>query len=219
MRFPNAHNGVKKIFIAEIVMVIATVAVLVGCIAAVVSLKLSSNVRIPEEAVPGALLAAGSLLGGAALGVFAAIFQIVGVVQAKKDENSFASALLFLFISIAASVVSASFSKVNFVQDLSDTVKSVCEVAVMIYIISGVRELAVKLERPGMKESANRASRLIFGVFGLKILAQLLAFVFDFWPAMVTAAAILAIVAAILNFVAYVYYVIFLAKAIRMLKE
>ena len=96
MRFPNAHNGVKKIFIAEIVMVIATVAVLVGCIAAVVSLKLSSNVRIPEGAVPGALLAAGSLLGGAALGVFAAIFQIVGVVQAKKDENSFASALLIL---------------------------------------------------------------------------------------------------------------------------
>ncbi len=192
MRFPNAHNGVKKIFIAEIVMVIATVAVLVGCIAAVVSLKLSSNVRIPEEAVPGALLAAGSLLGGAALGVFAAIFQIVGVVQAKKDENSFASALLFLFISIAASVVSASFSKVNFVQDLSDTVKSVCDVAVMIYIIGGIRELAVKLERPGMKEKANSASRLIFGVFGLKILAQLLAFVFDFWPAMVTAAAILA---------------------------
>lgn len=221
MRFPNAYKGVKKIFSAEIFMIAGSVILLVGIVFALVLSVMTVNTTItyPEPVVAAvALITAVGMLVGGGLAVAALIVHIIGVYQAKKDENSFGTALIFLFISIAAAVLSSTI-RVEVVSDIANTVRNICDICAIIYIIGGVRELARQLGNEKMVNSANRAHSIILWVYGLLIIAQVVAIVFDFLPMMVTAAGILGIIAAVLNVVAYVYYLIFLGKAAKMLKK
>ena len=215
MNFPNAHKGVKKIFTAEIIAIFAAILLLCG---AVTTLVLSKMESIPDATVPAdaALL---TLLCGLGLAAASFILNLVGILQAKKDENNFSYAFVFVIIPIITSVFAAIFSKNSYVQSISDGVRNICEVIVMIMIIGGIRELANKLGRQDMVNSANRAYRIITAVYVLLIIARVIEVVFDFLPMMVTAAGILSIIAGVLNIVAHVYYFVFLGRGVKMLRQ
>ena len=215
MNFPNAHKGVKKIFTAEIIAIFAAILLLCG---AVTTLVLSKMESIPEATVP-AVAALLTLLCGLGLAAASFILNLVGILQAKKDENNFYYAFVFVIIPIITSVFAAIFSKNSYVQSISDGVRNICEVIVMIMIIGGIRELANKLGRQDMVNSANRAYRIITAVYVLLIIARVIEVVFDFLPMMVTAAGILSIIAGVLNIVAHVYYFVFLGRGVKMLRQ
>ena len=80
-------------------------------------------------------------------------------------------------------------------------------------------ELAKKLGREDMVNSANLAYRIITAVYVLLMIARVTEVVFDFLPMMVTAAGILSIVAGVINVVAHVYYFVFLGSSVKMLKK
>ena len=215
MNFPNAHKGVKKIFTAEIFAIIAVVLLLCGAVFALSLIKLTAESDIAVAAVTALV----TLLGGLGFGIASFVINLVGILQAKKDEHNFYYAFVFVIIPIITSVFAAIFSQNTYVQSIADGVRNICEVAVMVFIIGGVRELANKLGNAKMTDSSNLALRIITAVYGILILARVIEIVFDFLPVMVTAAGILSVIAGVVNIVAHVYYFFFLGRAVKMLKQ
>ena len=216
MTFPNAYKGVKKIFIAEILTIIAIVIMIVSGVLTLAFIKVAEQY---DDAAGGALVSLITFIAGTCLTIPAFIIYLIGIIQAKKDEQHFYYAFVFVILPIIASVFAAIFSKYELVQNIAELVRNICEVIAMIMIIGGIKELAAKLNSEKMVESANLALRIISGVYVLLIIARVIEFIFDFWPAMVTVGGILSLAAGILNIVAHVYYFILLGRSVKMLKE
>lgn len=216
MQFPYAHKGVKKIFTAEILNIIVVIFLICSAVVALVSAAMPES--SDEGLAAAALVTLLSLISTLALAAVAFIIYLVGIIQAKRDERYFYNALVFVILPLIASIFAAIFSQNKYVQDISDMVRNISEVIAMVMIISGIRELAAKLDRNDMVNSANIAFRIIVGVYGMLIIARIIEFVFDFWPDMVSLAGIISLTASLINVFAHFYYLVYLGRAVKMLK-
>ena len=92
MKFPNAAKGVKKIFNAEIISLIAALIGGAGLISGLIGASKETG-----ESVGTTLLAVSSILliiSGIAL-LVAGIMNIIGFIQAAKDERHQESSALY----------------------------------------------------------------------------------------------------------------------------
>ena len=112
MKFPNAANGVKKLFTAEILQIIAAVALAAAAIMSLVMLANAAN----ENAGATLGFGAGTLvfsIGGAVVSLISFILTIVGLVKASKDDNGFKTALAFIILAVVATIVGSCFQSSN----------------------------------------------------------------------------------------------------------
>ena len=217
MRFPNAYEGVKKIFTAEILALIARVCVLVaaiGGLAAVGAVAVADSVD--GDSVIAVGLAGAGLAGifGVAAGVIAIIafiLQIVGINKAKADEPAFKTAMIFILVAIAASGVGSIFSSNETLQSIAQIVTDVAGLCVTLYIIQGIKSLADRLNNGAVSAKGNQIFLLIAVMYGVVLLANLIGL---FAP---TIAGVLAIVAAVVGIVQYFFFLSYLSQAKKML--
>ena len=155
MKFPNAANGVKKIFTAEILSLISSVCVFVTIVLMLAALASTAGAVSDgsDGAAVGALASgAGTVVFGIAtvvLAIIAFILNIVGITKASKDEESFKMALYALIGGIILSVIGSAFTNVNgYVSSIMQALQVVADLLVLLYVIQGVRYLALKLNRP-----------------------------------------------------------------------
>ena len=112
MKFPNAAKGVKKIFTAEILSLIGQILAAVSTIAVLIAI-LTSGITVESlktgngfEGLVGFLLIAG--IAWIVMGIFmfiAMIIRIVGIAQARRDEDNFTAALVFQIMSIVTTLL------------------------------------------------------------------------------------------------------------------
>ena len=122
MKFPNAYNGVKKIFTAEILSLIGTISLIIAAI-----LVLATGAMVETGAADAAVnetmgMAAGfAIFGlvGSILMLVAFIMNLVGILSARKDEGLFNTALAFTIIGIVAAVLTSLFSKNELFSDFA----------------------------------------------------------------------------------------------------
>ena len=211
MKFPNAFSGVKKIYTAEILDLIAALATLVAAVLAVVAAGAAN-----AESVGGALasLAGTAILGVASmvLGILALIFMLIGLSAAGKDEPKFKKALIFAVLSLAASVLSSVFSGNEFLKNLMPVIAEICDLAVIILVIQGIVNLAKQLTREDMEAKGASILKLIVCVLVLSIIARAILL---FTP---TLSLIMALVAAVLDVIRYFIYLSYLKKSKAMLE-
>ena len=106
MRFPNAFRGVKKIWLAELLMLLAAViGIILIFVIAANSTLVGDDVVVNKEAVetPAAIL--GILAALIALTAF--ILNLVGMINARNDDAGFRIALLVTVLGIITSAVRA----------------------------------------------------------------------------------------------------------------
>ena len=217
MRFPNAFEGVKKIFTAEILSLIARVCVLVaaiGGLAAVGAVAVADSVDGDSVITVG--LAGAGLAGifGVAAGVIAIIafiLQIVGINKAKADEPAFKTAMIFILVAIAASGVGSIFSGNETLQSIAQIVTDVAGLCVTLYIIQGIKRLADRLNNGAVSAKGNQIFLLIAVMYGVVLLANLIGL---FAPMI---SGVLAIVAAVVGIVQYFFFLSYLSQAKKML--
>ena len=217
MRFPNAFEGVKKIFTAEILSLIARVCVLVaaiGGLAAVGAVAVADSVDGDSVITVG--LAGAGLAGifGVAAGVIAIIafiLQIVGINKAKADEPAFKTAMIFILVAIAASGVGSIFSGNETLQSIAQIVTDVAGLCVTLYIIQGIKSLADRLNNGAVSAKGNQIFLLIAVMYGVVLLANLIGL---FAPMI---SGVLAIVAAVVGIVQYFFFLSYLSQAKKML--
>lgn len=228
MKFPNAAKGVKKIFSAEILKLVGSICLVVAAIIIAVSVVgafgASGGMRIADSENAMALLGGGALVAGIfafvwmILSIIAFIMNLVGIINASRDEASFKSALLFLIVGIFTAILSGFFVNNGTVSSLLYTVSNLVSLFVYIFVIVGVVKLADQLNRGDVSAKGTNVLKLVIVISILSLIANLIAAIMGGMVASVTAS-VLFIVALVLSIVQYFMYLSFLSKAKKMLAE
>lgn len=212
MKFPNAAKGIKKLFTAEVLYLISVILIGIGTIFALVSQS--------KEGFSAVILS--SVAVGGIIAIVALVLQIVGVIQASKDEASFKGVIYVTLFSIAVSVVvsllSALFRDNAILPSISNLVSSIVSVISTVLIILGICNL---MNQIGKQDLVVKGGKVLRIVVWLAILSLIMRFINIFLPRNFDDAKPLAKVivlclcflAVILEIAEYVLYISLLSKA------
>lgn len=225
MMFPNAAKGVKKIFTAEILSLIAAFLIIV---AAVMALSTFGSIK-GFEATQSTAAAAGAFASGIGMAIFsigslvlaiiAFIFNILGVVQASRDESTFKIALYALIAGVVFTCLGSIFENMSGpLSGAMSALATVAELIVTLYVIQGIRLLASRLNNREVDNQGQKIYMIILIVLILRLIANILVAIFG-GRFTTTLALSFYMVSIVLSLVQYIMYLVFLAKAKKMLAQ
>jgi len=214
--FPNAYEGVKKIYKAEIMALIASVLLLIGSIISATGLQAGESTASGEG-----LLVGGGLLVivAAVLMIIAAIMNIIGVNRASKDEAAFKNALIALLFGIAANILTSAFSNNPTISSIGKTLANVTEILASYYICTGIINLADRLSDSDVSARGKKIRSILMGIWVASAVLNVLTTLFGTNETMQVVIGIIAIVAGIISIVAYFLYIGLLGRAKNMLAK
>lgn len=217
MRYPNALNGIKKVYTAQILMLVA------GLLTGVASFFGS---QASKEMAEGGITAASAfgvmipLFAGGILAVAAGLFELFGLKTAAQDDEYFKKGYTYSLISLVISIVISVLSFMNIggkmLTDLGSTVSDFIQTVVTFYVIYGVRNLAEKL---GDSEMAERGTKVFWVYAAAIILASLVELAMGILQntARTLVVGIFGAVMLVLMAVGYIMYLRYLSSAKKML--
>ncbi len=212
MTFPKAYSGVRKIFVSELLQILG------GFLAALTAIF----------AVTGftPLVAAGGAIGIAALvlEVVAFILQMVGLAQGGKDADQFMIAFWIIVISIVLNILIPILNQyvpnLGVVISVLEAVAGAASVFAILYTIFGVVNLANKLGDNDMAYNGRRLAWLVVILYATGVVIKLIpSFIPDPTKVVTTVIGVIAIVAAVIEVICYVLTLIYLGRAVKMLKK
>ncbi len=215
MRFPNAYNGIKKVFLAQILMVISIAAIIIGAAITVVTFSDLYSLSSVEELYGSVAVLSIATLGGVVISIIAFIINAIGLHAAGKDEGCFRIAFWMTIIALALSVVSSLLQTAN--PSLSgwfQFVGNILEIAVIEYAVMGIISLAEQLS-DNKVASMGRKLRILITVLWIVILALAIFRIFT----NVELVAVIALAGALLELVVYIIYIILVGRAKGMLAK
>lgn len=215
MKFPNAAKGVKRIFTAEILSLIAALASIVAIGMGVITVAAQKTDAGSVEVAAGV----GTVIlfsAAAVIALISAIMALVGIINASKDEGAFKAALIAILVYAIAAIVAAIFSQNSTVQTICQIVQKLMDIVVTVFVIKGVSNLAVKVGNSNVAQQGNRLMAIIVIIYLLSLVASILVVVFGGMFASVTAG-IIAIAALVLSVIGYIVYLSLLSKGMKML--
>ncbi len=213
MRFPNAYAGVKKVFIAQILSLIAAIIVIPGSALATMGSVSVFGGGGTGMIVGGLIL---SLIGALILPLISVIMTIVGLAQASKDEEkffrtAFIVSIIQLVISIIIGVYSARTAGVVGAPAGLKLISGILNLLLTIFIISGITEQARRLGNDSMFAKGKR-------VLILCVILQVISLILN----LVSSNSVMLVlggIALILSIVFYICYLVYLGKAVTMLQN
>ena len=215
MKFTNAFEGVKKIFAAEILALIASVCGTIALALPVVALVAAANQSGGGTAASlGGLVVVG--IATVVLSIIAFIFKLIGVNKASKDEPAFKIAFYMILAGIAVSILTGIFSSNSTVSSIMSAIGEIVNLAVTVYIIQGIKNLAQRLGDDKMVKSGDTLFKYIIAIYILVIIAQIVIMILQNGAAVVVALVII-VISGILEIIQYILYIRYLAKAKKML--
>ncbi len=212
--FPSTHKALKKLLIAEILMIFAA---FVGVSVTVLS-------ALPEVIAIYPVLIVATVLGLiSVLAMLAAfILHMLGLQQAGKEDGYFRIAfwiiIFSILLSIAAAIVKAVAPGLGLVYTLLNSVADICLAVVIVYVITGISNVASQL---GHHAFAFKGKVLVYVILGLYLFAAVLALLSQFFggiPELLVIFAIASIAASVFELVVYIIYLIYLAQATVVIK-
>ena len=220
MTFPNAFNGVKKLFTSEILKLIAAVCAIVAAVAGIIALA-GVEADAVAAGVGGGIAATVFGVGAAVLLLIAYILKLIGLKKAGNDEPKFQQAFLLAIFALILSVVASILSSLNVgngvVDDIVSIFAAIADILIVVFVIQGIQNLAEKLNQNGMAETGRKLLIIILVFYILGIVATLVVIIFGSNVATGVIAGILAVVAQVLKMVGYIVFLVYLGKAKNML--
>ena len=147
MTYPNAADGVKKMFKAQLIEILGTVFL---ALAAIFTIMLSSSEKAGAANDADSFLAVMmivSIVAFSGLMIVAAVMHLIGLVRAGRDERAFRTALFAVFINLIFIVTGMIFSglKNGTVSSLMNLFSTIMDMIAFIFVIQGIRNLAIEL--------------------------------------------------------------------------
>ena len=235
MKFENAFRGVKKIFTAEILLIIAACCSIVAGSIFIISIAPAAAASQAGTALTdaealfsgiGVLIALIVFLGYLVLTTIAFILHIVGVANASHDDSAFKTALYLSIAAIVLAIVSGIFNPYSgttinttneIIYTIANSCKLICELAATLFIIQGIINLADKLNNNAMVDKGKNIYKVIICIYALILIASVLSTIFRASTFIAVLAMIMLIVAGVLQIAQYILYLVYLAKAKKML--
>ena len=217
MRFPNAFSGVKKIWLAEILMLLAAVIGIIMVIVIANNSIVTDDVIVFNEGAAGTPV---SILGiaSAVIALLAFILNLVGLIIARKDDSGFKIALFVTILGVIASAISAIWSTNAGLVKWMDTLTTIFSMFASYYVLTGIANLADQIPDAETKALALKSRTLVEGSFCLTVIFKLIINIFNIQNGS-TIYTILAVVAMLLELVSYILYLRALSKGKKMLAK
>ncbi|MBQ9179910.1 MAG: hypothetical protein IJ132_03825 [Firmicutes bacterium] len=220
MRYPDAFIGVKRIYTAQILMIIGSIALVIGAIIAIAGTGVNST---------GTLAGGGILALAAIIAVLVGfIMEIIGINTARRDEEAFKNALIWVVVGIVLSVLSGSLQNNNSnLSNLFEAAGTATQLLTTYYIIMGVRNLAVKMDNMEVVAKSDTTMKVVLAVYIVQIILGIVGIVIGIAApekdgALMAAAGsigILGAITGILGIIAFILLLSLLSKAKDMLME
>ena len=217
MKFQNAATGVKRIFTAEILKLIAAIVTVVGIVMTIVTVA-AANANSQGGTIAAGVGTVLLIAAASILALIGGIMALVGIINASKDEGAFKTALILIIISLIAAVVGGIFYKNATVQSICQIVQNLMSIFVTVFVIKGITNLAVKIGNDEVAQQGKSLLTIIVVFYALSLIANILVLVFGGMFASVLGG-VLAVVALVLNIIAYIVYLSLLSKGKNMLAE
>lgn len=212
MKYPNASNGVNKIFMSEIIALTASI------ILAVCSIVLMVCYEKPGLEVLSAIMGALVLVS---LGIFVVsyILQIVGINRATKDEPAFKVSLIAIIGALVITILEAIFYEQNeTVTFLLEIGGDVAKFFLVHYIIHGIMHITEHLGRPDMTKKGNKIFRVIYIAIGFEVIVRVFEIIFGKKLGEELSMPF-GIAANILNVLEYILFLNYVRKGNKIIKE
>ena len=215
MKYPNASTGIKRIYVAEILSVLA------AALAIVVIILTAANhidTTLTGEEATRALQAANMDTPFVVLSLSMMLLMLVsffmnlsGIIKASKDENGFKNALWVLLagmvFEIIASIIQNSSPQVAHWLQVPATL---CNLVVMIFVLEGITVLADNLSRKDVSDMCRSCRTYLLYALILSAAAEVLTALGITGS---TGRSVTGIAGHLLEIVAYVFYLRVLNKA------
>ena len=210
MRFPNALEGVKKIYKAEIIGLIGA---LIGFVAAILALAGASA----GEGGLGLVAVGGILIiAMAVLLVISFIMNLVGLNKAKPDEENFKNALYMVFAGIVLSIVVGATQEGTLIHTLGESLSNICNLLVNYLVATALLNLANRLGDAAVAQKAKSVRTLLTIVWVIALVLNVMGDVLTSKAGII--AVVLALIASVVEIIAYIVYLGLLSKARGMLE-
>ena len=215
MQFPNAYKGVKKIYLAELLMLaVAVLGIAIVVILVASGMAADGNIDRLNLTEEQAAIVAGLGLTVSLLMIIGFILMLVGVINAKKDDSNFRIALYAILLGILFAVINALLSKqYPVIERWLSLATSICSLFSTYFILSGIGSLAERMGDAPVKALADKARTVLCFTFSASyILTLIQGFLNNS-----TFSQIINLVGLVLEIVSYIYFLIVLAKGRKML--
>lgn len=220
MKFPHAYHGVKKIFYAEFVAIVAAIVALIATIIA------SFFGDSPSQGIYNANLTLNIITLAVSIVVF--VIELIGLIQGSKDSREFRIGLWAIAIGIAASATYLILLSIESTRTLSPilfavlgTVGTVADFVVVLCVLLGISALADRLGDGEMEERGRKLAFYII-IFYIVVLVFGLLPGFNGYivnPGLRLFFSILIAAAFVIEIFIYVSTLIYLHNATEMLEE
>jgi len=215
MRYPNAAKGIKKIYLAEILGILALVlAIVLGIMVAGSHVDTSISGEEAAQALQAANVGTPFVILGIAMMLImlaSYVLNLIGVVNASKDDEGFKRALWALLASIAFGVVAAILENSNAkVASWLKVPSTLFELVVTIYVLEGIGNLARNLGKNDIADLSKQCRTWMMYALVLSAAAEVFVALGTTGSALNTTSGI---AASLLGIVAYVVYLRVLNKA------
>ena len=215
MKYPNAAKGLNKIYIAEILSIIAAVltivvVILVGANHVDTSISGEEAVQVLQAAnigTPVVILGIFMIL----LMLVGYIMNLIGIINASKDEGAFKQALWMLLASMVFGIVASALENSNAqVANWLKVPSTLFDLVVTLYVLEGIANLAGNLGRKEIVDMSRNCRTYLMSALILSAAAQVFAALGTTGTTLNTTSGI---AAGLLQIVAYVIYLRVLNKA------
>ena len=205
MKFENAYNGVKLLFIAAIILIACTLSTFIAALCAATA---------PDTSDGSASLFTIFSMIAAIISVTAGITAIFGFHTASKDQKYFTYSFFFIMVAVVLNVVAAFLKEGERVRRVLELLVTMFEHLTLIYAVYAIVQLSKQLENKFVEKMGITLLIIIFVLLTLSVASDLIIILTGKDP---TVTAIVDITDSALAVAAYVVYVVYLFKAEKML--
>ena len=212
MRFPNTFKGIQKIWIAEMLMLLASV------LSIVLLFVVANNSAVVEDVLVVAIDTPTQVLSiaSAVLMIVAFVLNLIGIINCRKDDKNFINALFATLLGVVCGIVNAIWGEakprlgewMEFVMVMESCYAS-------YYVLTGVSNLSEAYPDPQTKKLVDKSRNWLLGSFCLSAILKLIVDIFNIQDG--TPKTIMGIVAVLAEIVSYVIYIMALNKSKKML--
>ena len=207
LNYPNAAQGVKKLYVAEILSLIGSIILGVGIVFGIDGLF--------NDVAWMALLSVALIGAAGVLLLISSINNLVGLSKASKDDQGYKAAFWMMVISMILSIIFCSISGVaktmvsmNILANFCLNMSTVLELLSILLAIRTTEKLLVLKGDAILAATGEVSLFLMIAPFVVTVLLRIITF---FTPAIIET--ILSIVATLVQVFGYLMYLSFLSAA------
>ena len=211
--YENAKNGIGKVFTSQILAILAVICALVAGIFYAITVT-AENENLTGATFGGSTGLAIFTLASAVFLVIAFILEMVGLNVAGRDEPLFKKAFIVSVVGLIISIVLgalASLTTISWIIDLKDICNFFIGLIIVHHVLYGIANIC-----PSISDKAANVWKVYMATIIIALIVNVVSVVMALLQLYTGSAVLLivfTIVDTILQIVAYVMFVGFLAKA------